>query len=116
MVAVQNAVPAERLGISTAGLRYLGQLGASLGIAIVGTVVSGSVSSTLSQHLPTDQAGKLMLSSALQHGFVAVLIFAGGALVVAFMLKDVPFSATSCEPEDDAEDAAVAERELASIF
>src|SRR6266487_6694539 len=90
-VAVQNAVPAERLGISTAGLRYLGQLGASLGIAIVGTVVSGSISGNLLQHLPTDQAGKLLLSDALQHGFVAVLVFAGIALLVTFFLQDVPF-------------------------
>jgi len=112
MVAVQNSMPAERLGISTAGLRYLGQLGASLGIAIVGTVVSGSISGNLLQHLPTDQAGKLLLSDALQHGFVAVLVFAGIALLVTFFLQDVPF----VSPDSEAvEDEKASEREPVSI-
>jgi len=94
MVAVQNALPAERLGISTAGLRYLGQLGASLGIAIVGTAISSSVSGDLINHLPTTAASKLALSAALQHGFIAVLIFALIAVVATFFLKDVPLKAT----------------------
>ena len=88
MVVVQNALPAERLGISTAGLRYLGQLGASLGIAIVGTVVTGSVSGDLVKHLPTTTASKLALSAALQHGFLAVLVFALITLVATFFLKE----------------------------
>lgn len=91
MVAIQNTLPAERLGISTASLRYLGQLGASLGIAIVGTIVSSSVSGNLMQHLPNDRAGKAALAGALQHGFIAVLIFAMLMLIAAFFLKDVPF-------------------------
>ncbi len=88
MVVVQNALPAECLGISTAGLRYLGQLGASLGIAIVGTVVTGSVSSDLVKHLPTTTASKLALSAALQHGFLAVLVFALITLLATFFLKE----------------------------
>jgi TRAP-type C4-dicarboxylate transport system permease small subunit len=94
MVAVQNALPAERLGISTAGLRYLGQLGASLGIAIVGTAISSSVSGDLMNHLPTTTVSKMALSAALQHGFIAVLIFALIAVVATFFLKDVPLKAT----------------------
>jgi len=88
MVAVQNALPAERLGVSTAGLRYLGQLGASLGIAIVGTVVTSSVSGVPMNHLPATTASKLALSAALQHGFLAVLVFALIALMAAFFLKE----------------------------
>jgi MFS family permease len=88
MVVVQNALPADRLGISTAGLRYLGQLGASLGIAIVGTVVTSSVSSDLVKHLPTTTASKLALSAALQHGFLAVLVFALITLVATLFLKE----------------------------
>jgi EmrB/QacA subfamily drug resistance transporter len=94
MVAVQNALPAERLGISTAGLRYLGQLGASLGIAIVGTVISSSVSGDPMNHLPTTAASKLALSAALQHGFIAVLIFSLIAVAATFFLKDMPLKAT----------------------
>jgi EmrB/QacA subfamily drug resistance transporter len=94
MVAVQNALPAERLGVSTAGLRYLGQLGASLGIAIVGTVVTSSVSGDPINHLPTTTASKLALSAALQHGFLAVLVFALIALVAACFLKEVRIKST----------------------
>jgi EmrB/QacA subfamily drug resistance transporter len=94
-LAAQNALPASQMGVSTAATRYLGQLGATLGIAIVGTVVNGGVSGNLMQHLPTDTSGKQMLAGALQHGFVAVLIFAAVALLTTFFLKDVPFVASS---------------------
>ena len=88
MVAVQNAVPESRLGVSTAGLRYLGQLGATLGIAIVGTAVTSAISGNLMSHLPTSTASKLALSGALTHGFIAVLVFALIALIATFFLKD----------------------------
>jgi EmrB/QacA subfamily drug resistance transporter len=88
MVAVQNAVPESHLGVSTAGLRYLGQLGATLGIAIVGTAVTSAVSGNLMSHLPTSAASRQALSGALTHGFVAVLIFALVALLATFFLRD----------------------------
>ena len=94
-VIAQNVVPASRLGVSTAASRYLGQLGATLGIAIVGTVVSSSSAGTLLHRLPTTTVEKEVLAGALQHGFVAVLVFAVIALVAAFFLKDVPFVPTS---------------------
>ncbi|HEV2581776.1 MAG TPA: hypothetical protein VGT44_13060, partial [Ktedonobacteraceae bacterium] len=94
MLVVQNSLPADRLGISTAGLRYLGQLGASLGIAIVGTVVTSSVSGNMMNHLPTNATSKLALSAALQHGFFAVLIFALIALVSTFLLKEAQIVGT----------------------
>ena len=103
MVAVQNALPQSRLGVSTAATRYLGQVGASLGIAIVGTVVSSTISGDLLHRLPTSNAGKLALSNALSHGFVAVLIFALIALLVTFFLKDMPFVTTQISTEEQQE-------------
>ena len=94
-VIAQNVVPADHLGVSTAASRYLGQLGATLGIAIVGTVVSSSIAGTLLHRLPTTTEEKEVLAGALQHGFVAVLVFALIALVAVFFLKDVPFVPTS---------------------
>lgn len=105
MVVVQNALPADRLGTSTAGLRYLGQLGASLGIAIVGTVVTSSVSSSLMNHLPTTTASKLALSVALQHGFIAVLVFALIALAAAFFLKEKLITATMATQKQESLEA-----------
>jgi EmrB/QacA subfamily drug resistance transporter len=88
MVAVQNAVPESRLGVSTAGLRYLGQLGATLGIAIVGTVVTSATSGNPMSHLPTSAASRQALSGALAHGFVAALVFALLAVLATFFLRD----------------------------
>ena len=105
MVVVQNALPADRLGTSTAGLRYLGQLGASLGIAIVGTIVSSSVSGNLMNHLPTTTASKLALSVALQHGFIAVLVFALIALAAAFLLKEKLITATMATQKQESPEA-----------
>src|SRR5579859_630773 len=96
-VIAQNVVPANRLGVSTAATRYLGQVGATLGIALVGTVVSSSIAGNQLHHLPTTMADRAALAGALQHGFVAVLVFALIALVAAFFLKDVPFVPTSPE-------------------
>ncbi len=101
MVAVQNALPADQLGVSTAGLRYLGQLGASLGIATVGTIVNSSVSGDLMKNLPTASASKLALSVALQHGFLAVLVFALVALMAAFFLKEIPLKSTQEETSQE---------------
>ena len=94
MIAVQNALPASRLGVSTAAVRYLGQLGATLGIAVVGTAVASASSGNLMSHLPSNPASRLALSSALQHGFGAVLIFALITLVAAFLLKNQSLKAT----------------------
>lgn len=97
-VIAQNVVPVSRLGVSTAATRYLGQLGATLGIAIVGTVVSSSIAGNLLHRLPTTTVEREVLAGALQHGFVAVLVFALIALVGAFFLKDVPVVSSSSSP------------------
>jgi MFS family permease len=94
MLAVQNALPPSRLGVSTAAVRYMGQIGATLGIAIVGTVVTSAISGNLLHDLPTNAGDKLALAGALQHGFLAVLVFALIALVVTFFLKEAPIMAT----------------------
>lgn len=98
MLVVQNALPQNRLGVSTAALRYLGQIGASLGIAIVGTVITSASSGNQLSHLPTSAASRLDLSSALSQGFVAILVFTLLALVATFFLKDLPLKTT---PDND---------------
>jgi EmrB/QacA subfamily drug resistance transporter len=114
MAVGQNVLPPSRLGVGTAATRYLGQLGATLGIAIVGTVVNSSVSSDLLRRLPTSKAGQFALAGALQHGFVAVLVFAVIALLVTFFLKDVPF-VTASSGEDAGEADETSEKEPAYV-
>ncbi len=112
-LAAQNALPASQMGVSPAATRYLGQMGATLGIAIVGTVVNSSGS--FAQHLPTNESGKELLATALQHGFVAVLIFAVIALIATFFLKDVPFGANSPDDAVVEESDEVVEKELVEV-
>jgi MFS family permease len=50
-LAAQNALPPSRLGVGTAGVRYMGQLGSVLGVAIVGTVVNTSLAADLPSRL-----------------------------------------------------------------
>ena len=117
MVAVQNALPASRLGVSTAAVRYLGQAGATLGIAIVGTAVASASSGNLMSHLPSDPVSRLALADALQHGFSTVLIFALITLVAAFLLKNQPLKATreSTEPGVVAHVDEEVDKELAHV-
>jgi EmrB/QacA subfamily drug resistance transporter len=58
-LATQNALPRERLGIGTSAVRYLGQLGGALGVAIVGTVVNSGLSTELAARLPQSTVGQL---------------------------------------------------------
>ena len=164
-IAAQNALPRTRLGIGTSAVRYLGQLGSVLGVAIIGTVVNNSLASDIASRLPAstvkqltpqgvqfatnpqvlvnptyrdtvvntakhyaaqsavaqvppgpqhdqiaasvaaqamqqaqhllDQvfaALKLSLAFAIQHGFIAVLVFCAVIIVATFFLKDVPMT------------------------
>jgi EmrB/QacA subfamily drug resistance transporter len=50
-VVVQNSVPMNRLGVATSTLTFLRQIGASVGLAIAGTVLSSSFASRLPANL-----------------------------------------------------------------
>ncbi|MEO8971801.1 MAG: MDR family MFS transporter [Ktedonobacteraceae bacterium] len=168
-LAVQNALPRTRMGVGTGAIRYIGALGQTLGVAIVGSVVNSTIASDILTRIPastiqqltpaglkfaTDpqvltnpvykntviktaegyasqvaaakatanippgpqhnavahqaaaqailqvqhtlnqvfDALRLSLAVAIQHGFVAVLIFSVGILVASVLLKDVPLS------------------------
>jgi predicted MFS family arabinose efflux permease len=169
-IAAQNALPRTRLGIGTSAVRYLGQLGSVLGVAIVGTVVNNTLASDIASRLPASVARrltpaglkfatspqvlvnpayrdtvvhtaqhyaaqsavaqvppgpqhdqiaaavaaqamqqvqhlldqvfavlKLSLAFAIQHGFIAVLVFCGVIIVATFFLKDVTQNGTSTD-------------------
>ena len=175
-IAAQNALPRTRLGVGTASVRYLGQLGAVLGVAIVGTVVNQTLANDLVKRIPATtvqqltpqglkfatnpqvlvnsqyhnsvvqtakgyaqriavahippgprhdqiaasvaaqavqqvqhllnqvfEALRLSLAVALQHGFLAVLLFCVAALLATFFLKDVPM--TQQQPGEEADEA-----------
>jgi MFS family permease len=51
-LAVQNAVPRTQLGVGTSATRYMQQVGGTLGVAVVGTVVNNTIASDIMSHLP----------------------------------------------------------------
>ena len=58
-LAAQNALPRTRLGVGTAAVRYLGQLGGVLGVAIVGSVVNQTLSDDIAKRLPASTVQQL---------------------------------------------------------
>ena len=71
-VVVQNLVPLSRLGVATSTLTFLRQIGASVGLAIAGTVFSSSFAGRLpnalaAQGVPPDLVAQLVkLNNVLQ--------------------------------------------------
>jgi hypothetical protein len=69
------------------------------------------------QHL-LDQvfaALKLSLAFAIQHGFIAVLVFCGAVIVATFFLKDIPMAQQSGEAPGEAGAPAGSEEDLSMI-
>lgn len=58
-LAVQNAVPRSRMGVSTGAITYLRALGQTLGVAIVGTVINNTIASDLPNHVPANAIQQL---------------------------------------------------------
>jgi EmrB/QacA subfamily drug resistance transporter len=70
-VVVQNSVPTRRLGVATATLTFLRQIGASVGLAAAGTIFSSSFAS----RLPTNLA-----EEGVPQPLIAQLVKLSGAL------------------------------------
>jgi EmrB/QacA subfamily drug resistance transporter len=51
-LSAQNAIPRTRLGVGTSAVRFAAQVGAVVGIAIVGTIVNQTLSSDIASRLP----------------------------------------------------------------
>ncbi len=58
-LTAQNALPRTRLGVGTAAVRYMGQVGAILGIAVIGSVVNSSIASDVATRVPASVARQL---------------------------------------------------------
>ncbi len=77
-VVAQNSLSADRLGIGTSVLRYLGQLGAVLGAAMVGTVVNGARSAGISP------------AASIGRGFAVLFFLSVGMLLATFLMRENP--------------------------
>ncbi|HSS94018.1 MAG TPA: MDR family MFS transporter [Candidatus Dormibacteraeota bacterium] len=70
-VVVQNSVPPTRLGVATSTLTFLRQIGASIGLAVAGTIFSSS----FANRLPTSLA-----EAGVPQPLIPVLVKFSGAL------------------------------------
>jgi hypothetical protein len=106
VLAVQNAVAYENLGVATSGATLFRSMGGALGTAILGAIFASRLTSELAARLPAapgrvDAAGSLdpaalkRLPPAIHDGFVGafssalgtVFVVAGSVAVVAFVLS-----------------------------
>ncbi len=58
-LAAQNSVPRAQLGVGTAAVRFFGQLGAVLGVAIVGSVVNSTLTRDIVTRVPASTIQRL---------------------------------------------------------
>ncbi|HUY77952.1 MAG TPA: MDR family MFS transporter [Ktedonobacterales bacterium] len=58
-LAVQNALPRRMLGVGTGAVRYMQQVGQTLGVAIVGAVVNNTIASDIVKRIPASTAQRL---------------------------------------------------------
>jgi EmrB/QacA subfamily drug resistance transporter len=115
VLAAQNAVPYEYLGVATSGSTLFRSIGGSIGVAIFGAIFANQLATRLAQHLPpgtsipagTNPAAVKHLPSAVRTAYVDAvtqslhpIFYAGaGISLVAFgltwLLREVPLRATT---------------------
>jgi EmrB/QacA subfamily drug resistance transporter len=119
VLAVQNAVPYEYLGVGTSGSTLFRQIGGSIGVAIFGAIFANQLASNLAMNLPAgahvpaspNPAALKQLPPALHAVYVnaiadalqPVFLVASGAAVLAFLLtwalQEVPLRTTAQAPD-----------------
>ena len=112
MVATQNAVRTGDIGVATGGLHFFRNIGASVAVAVLGTVLSNRLSSELVTQLGDDarridtrsllhgglhvpkglEAGTAALSASLHEVFLVLVPVAVLAVVLAAILPERPLS------------------------
>lgn len=58
-LAVQNSFPARELGVVTAGVQFFRSIGATIGVAVMGTFLTSNLKEQLRANLPSDVAAAL---------------------------------------------------------
>jgi EmrB/QacA subfamily drug resistance transporter len=114
VISVQTAVPHARIGSATALLQFARQMGATLGVTIIGTIVNHGLpdaargrDGAVVHRLPP--ALREALASALQPAFLTAAIIGVVVWVIALVgVKEVPL-ATGAEEEARAVEALAGE-------
>jgi EmrB/QacA subfamily drug resistance transporter len=143
VLAVQNAVPYEQLGVATSGTTLFRQIGGSIGVAVFGAVFANQLQSELANRLPAGVSAPTTATPALvdrlppavhetyveafSAALTPVFVVAAAAGAVAFgltwLLREIPLRRTTrsdglgesfASPRDDSSFREL-ERSLSSV-
>jgi hypothetical protein len=104
-VVAQNAVPHRLMSSATSALQFIRQMGAGLGLAVMGSYFN----SRLSVHVAQHQGQKVALAGSIHDVFIVSLLLCGLALAAAAFLREVPLrTARHGEQRQEALASAVA--------
>lgn len=59
MLVVQNASPRRQLGVATSMTQFFRNIGSTVGVTILGTIMTGGLASAVASHLPADVAAEI---------------------------------------------------------
>jgi EmrB/QacA subfamily drug resistance transporter len=115
VLAVQNAVPYELLGVATSGSTLFRQIGGSIGVSIFGAIFANQLAAELADRLPPGvhapaaanptlvrqlpeaikQPFLEAFTAAIHPVFLAATGFAVAAFLLTWLLREVPLRATA---------------------
>jgi EmrB/QacA subfamily drug resistance transporter len=90
VLATQNAVSYEQLGVATSGATLFRSIGGSLGTAVLGAIFSARLTSGLDDHLSRTAA----FTDALQLVFTVATIVVAAAFLLTWLIPQRPLRAT----------------------
>ncbi|HEV2573011.1 MAG TPA: MDR family MFS transporter [Beijerinckiaceae bacterium] len=93
-VTVQNAVDYRHLGVATAVLSFMRNLGSALGVAAVGAIALASGLPGLREGVTGNAAVELATASAFRDIFLAGAVISALAALCFLALKEIPLRAT----------------------
>ncbi|HEX3888859.1 MAG TPA: MDR family MFS transporter [Phenylobacterium sp.] len=70
-IAIQNAMPIERLGVVTSSSQFFRQIGSTMGVAIFGTFLTANLNSGIGKIMPGVDVGKLRAMGGMTHAGAA---------------------------------------------
>ena len=137
-IAIQNAMPLDRLGVVTSSSQFFRQIGSTMGVAIFGTFLTANLNSGLGKIMPGVDVGKLRAMGGMAHAgaaprlppfikdiiadaitdvFALGLYVVAAALLVTLLIPRVPLRDRSpmgaqASPKEEAETVIPAEAHL----
>lgn len=93
-LASQNAFPHHQIGIITAMLQFIRNIGGTLGSAIWGAFLASNINATVQNHHQLNGIKERISNSVQQAFFIAVFIGIIGLIAVLF-LKEIPLRKTN---------------------